>query len=89
MELQEGFINQGTESEVSSSAQWLGLIQEQPVLLAGKMLLLLKKLKCDTEIHKQSLHEMKCVSYKTAGCNRRSMDFKPQDLSGYCLWNPG
>lgn len=59
-EVQEGFINQGTESEVSSLAQWLGLHSEQAVFFAGKMLLI-KELKYDTEIHKQNLHEMKSI----------------------------
>lgn len=31
-----------------------------------------------TQIHKQNLHEMKSVSYKTAGCSRKSMDLEPQ-----------
>lgn len=87
-EVQDYFINQGTKREVSSSAQWLGLHQEHTILLADKMLLLLKKLKYDTEVHKQSLHEMKSASYKTAGYSRKRMDVEPRGLSGYCLWNP-
>lgn len=87
--IQKGFIKQGTERKVSSSAQWLRLHPEKAVFLAGKMVLLLKKLKYDTEVHKQNLHEMKSVSYKTAGCSRKSMDLEPQGLSDYCLWNPG
>lgn len=46
--VQEDFINQGTESEVSSWAKRLGLHPEQAVFLAGKMMLL-KKLKYDTD----------------------------------------
>lgn len=88
-EIQEGFIKQGTGSEVSSLAQWLGCHPEQAVFLAGKMMLLLKKLKYDTEVHKQNLHEMKSVSYETVGCSRKSMDLEPQGLGDYCLWNPG
>lgn len=88
-EVQEGFINQGTESKVSSLAQWLGLHQQQAVLLAGKMLLLLKELNYVTEIHKQSWHEMKSVSYKTAGCGRKNLVLETQGLSDYYLWNPG
>lgn len=87
-EVQEDFINQGTKREVFFSVQWLCLHQEHTVLLADKMLLLLKKLKYDTEVHKQSLHEMKSASHKIAGYSRKSMDVESQGLSGYCLWNP-
>lgn len=44
------------------------------------MMLLFKKLKYDTEICKQSLHEIKSVSHKTGQCSGKSVSYKTENV---------
>lgn len=43
-------------------------------------MLLFKKLKYDTEISKQSLHEMKSGSNKTGQCSGKSVSYKTENV---------